>query len=133
MAEKIKPVLTAKDWSFRASSEQTSLGATGVRLDTFGPDDVVLTLDRFDGEEGVSAPVSLIPAVIALANAALPDSDPRKITRERIALIRELAELAWLRAKSFKVAEPFATRNADRAKDDVLQFADALESYLPPE
>lgn len=48
-----------------------------------------------------------LAAVIGFANAALPDSDPRKITRKHVELLRET--VAPLRA-----------------------FADALESYLPP-
>lgn len=56
--------------------------------------------------------------IIAVANAALPDSDPRKITRERIALLR--VELGW-------------AENAEYSNDpEARRFLDALESYLPP-
>lgn len=57
-------------------------------------------------------------AAIALANAALPDSDPRKITREIVEAIRK----AYLE---------FGQTN--ETTDRILEIADALESYLPPE
>jgi hypothetical protein len=52
-----------------------------------------------------------IPASIAILNDALPDSDPRKITRERVDLLAEIA-------KEYPLLQP---------------LADALASYLPPE
>ena len=55
---------------------------------------------------------------IALANHALPDGDPRKITRGMVNALREIA--------------------ADHPWDEALSsiatgIADALDSYLPPE
>lgn len=52
-----------------------------------------------------------IPGLIALANAALPDDDPHKITREMVRLLRDTAE----------------------EYDYLTPIADALASYLPPE
>lgn len=55
-------------------------------------------------------------AAIALANAALPDDDPRKITREDVDNLRGiLSGDAWAVAKA-----------------DIKRLADTLESYLPP-
>lgn len=51
-----------------------------------------------------------IPFCIAALNAALPDSDPRKITREKVELLGEIV-------KEYKMLQP---------------LADALRSYLPP-
>lgn len=104
---KIEPAVTSEQWARHS--------------DTFRRVWMIEAVDEQD-----------FAALIALANAALKDDDPRKITREKVRLVRELADLAWLRAKSFKIAEPFATQNADRARAEVEQFADALESYLPP-
>lgn len=59
---------------------------------------------------------------IALANAMLPDSDPRKITREKLATIRHALDLLP-RVEQDDYAD-YSTAEA---------FADALESYLPPE
>jgi hypothetical protein len=63
-------------------------------------------------------------ALIAHANAALPVYDSRKITREKIAQhIRRPAEAA--------IADHTGAEEWDWVKD-ALQFADALESLLPP-
>lgn len=61
-------------------------------------------------------------ALIALANAALPDFDPRKITREKIEVARHI--MARAERRTMVGVALFA------ATDDLL---DALESYLPPE
>jgi len=58
---------------------------------------------------------------IAVANAALPDSDPRKITRATIEDIRSAAEQIQLDPEEY-----YRGRR-------LLSFADALASYLPPE
>jgi hypothetical protein len=66
-------------------------------------------------------PIESATAYIAIANAALPDSDPRKITREKIALLR---------------IPHLSTVDGDPAAyptEELAAFADALESYLPPE
>jgi hypothetical protein len=58
---------------------------------------------------------SLAPQTIAVANHLLPDDDPRKITRNRVNFLRSIA--------------------AEMPKwgGYVGAFADALESYIPPE
>jgi hypothetical protein len=62
---------------------------------------------------------SQVTAVIAIANHALPDSDPRKITRERVTAVRDFLNGV----------------DEDSRFDDVREvaaaFANALESYLP--
>lgn len=63
-------------------------------------------------------------ATIALANAALLDSDPRKITRTKITLLREAADSH----RAYDSIEPFHAEAKSLA-----EFANALESYLPPE
>jgi hypothetical protein len=57
--------------------------------------------------------------MIALANAALPDDDPRKITWEMVTVIREAAHVPQ---------HDGATWEDER----VTRIADTLESYLPP-
>jgi hypothetical protein len=56
-----------------------------------------------------------LATVIALANAALPNDDPHKITRAMIDEIRHASDEV-----------PYAGIELDR-------IADALASYLPPE
>jgi hypothetical protein len=63
-------------------------------------------------------------ALVALANAALPDTDPRKITREWVRKIREVSEQyenTWDDTKGGSYPDPL-----------LVQIADALASYLPP-
>lgn len=59
------------------------------------------------------------PQHIAIANAALDDEDPRKITR---------GKLAGLRAAIHSTADPHSVYSKVGS-----EFIDALESYLPPE
>jgi hypothetical protein len=63
-----------------------------------------------------------LPALIALANAALPDSDPRKITRHTLWIIRKLREDAYIDPQ-----HPGAL--AFMRETETL--VSALESYLP--
>lgn len=106
MTEKIEPALTAEGWRLSSAAERPE-HALGSLRGLFPSD------EYFDAAD--------LPAVIALANAALPDSDPRKITRERVAAIRTAAE----GSRRHYNAEPFANALRD--------FANALESYLPPD
>lgn len=76
-------------------------------------------------------------AAIALRNFMLPDSDPRKITRERIAALRSAADVVY---DAMQDAEE-GGRGRVPGSEDALRslyaqasaIADALESYLPPE
>jgi hypothetical protein len=91
MSEKIDPALTAEEWAHAMDA---------------------------DVRDGLAYEVCYLwgrsrPAgAIAIANAALPDSDPRKITREKLRLVGRLM---------------------GAHEDDEKAFLDALESYLPPE
>lgn len=60
-------------------------------------------------------------AVIAIVNDELPDTDPRKITRAKVELLRD-AILDWN-----PIGYPPFTKGSLKA------FCAALESYLPPE
>lgn len=68
--------------------------------------------------------VDELPQVIAFANAALPDSDPRKITRETVATLRNHAYYSKHGDAHGRLA---------MTADALAALADALESYLPPE
>lgn len=113
MSEKIEPALSAGEW-------------TRAEIDDDGS-----ALRIVDGRlvnEAWGQPVDRPAAVIALANAALSDSDPRKITREWVKALRDEAERAEYTERvqdnaGYSAIEPTLAR----------QIADALESYLPPE
>lgn len=61
-------------------------------------------------------------AVIAALNDALPDNDPRKITREWVTRLRKWAADCEAQYGPWQL-DP----------DEARAMADALESYLPPE
>ena len=95
MTDHIEPALSAEEWARLQTADYL-----GFLMET--NDEI---LDR--------------PAqAIAVANAALPDTDPRKITREMVATLRDVTAPGS--------ASGFET-NAE-----LTSLADALESYLPP-
>jgi hypothetical protein len=71
--------------------------------------------------------------IIRLANAALHDSDPRKFTRPKVDALRGyLAE--W--EEEMKLARELGHdpgKGQGETHRLVVELADALESYLPPE
>lgn len=111
--EPIPPALTADEWGILPRIHWLHIENNDVQLD-LDHGELILTTPSDDtavfGER--------IPALIALANATLPDSDPRKITREKIAELRDAIEVV---------------ANATRDEASNLAFLDALSSYLPPE
>jgi hypothetical protein len=81
--ETIPPALTPAEWAAAAAErgaitiERTPSGALWLEEQRRGP---------------VGVMQSGLPAVMALANAALPDGDPRKITPEDLVAARVYAE-----------------------------------------
>jgi hypothetical protein len=91
MTDRIEPALTPEQWiEHREALNDDGYGYQAVPY-----------WEGLAGQAGA----------IAVANDLLPDSDPRKITRERITLLRDPA---------YRETEQMA-------------FIDALASYLPPE
>jgi hypothetical protein len=125
MSGKIEPALTAGQWGPmppRVANYTLSNGAI-VHL---GPREIGI---QDNWGEAAAAPLA---AVIALANHALPDSDPRKITRTQINALRFAA--VALREKGEKMlAAGISPGIEDEQAFTVDKLADALESYLPPE
>lgn len=122
---KIEPALTEKQWG--PMPPRIGTFVLGEPDDRFGaqvsisPSEITI---QDDWGESADAPPA---AVIALANHALPDDDPRKITREWVEALR--AE-----AKRGQYAERVGDNAGFSAIDPALasQIANALESYLPP-
>jgi hypothetical protein len=105
MTERIEPALTAEEWaSIQAGNGIPYMTRCSVVDDLRGLD---------DGDTH---------AAIAYANHLLPDSDPRKITREMVDDLRMAA--SGLRHEYGSVDEDAAS---------VDRVSDVLESYLPPE
>ena len=101
---KIEQALSAEQWA----KEDVGL----VWIDRDGPAACLGIAGDWD-----SIPAEALPAAIALANAALPDNDPRKITRRLVDAIRIATEQA----------------NTPSHYEALHAIADALASYLPPE
>ena len=102
--EPIEPVLTREEWERVARDDSR----VTLAFPAEGPD---LPNER------IMITAEWAPDMIAIANHGLPDSDPRKITREWIDLLNR------------------AARGAIRNSADVRALtlvAAALESYLPP-
>lgn len=112
----IPPALSAEDWQGK----------------TYWPDDgpmiradLQLGLRVSDGGEAVNVgeDVSHLAALIALANAAMNDEDPRKLTHDTVRVLRQLP--AFLHGAGM-------ADDPDGAAHFVSDLADVIESYLPP-
>jgi hypothetical protein len=102
--QKIEPALSAKEWR----DEMDFAGPSSELTRAVG----VAVLSR------PKDPKSALRALIALANHALEDDDPRKITRNLVHGLRQWATRLTLEGNG---------------EEELNAIADALESYLPPE
>lgn len=115
MTEKIEPALTPEEWT-NLTTPGTSDGLPSYTVAFHGGS--VTPIGNAD-TVGVELPhglhdyEDLYAAAIAVLNCALPDSDPRKITRAKVEAAR------------------FAAQHGGSPHLDTLIAA--LESYLPPE
>ena len=112
----MKPAVTREQWAqFFGEGGYTTVAYNDVQRNHDG------TFIVFPEGEGAMFFPDELPGLIALANAALPDDDPRKFRREHIAALRD----ATVRD---------VIGDEDREQTNILRnLADALESYLPPE
>lgn len=110
---KLEPALTPDEWAWRTSSPD------------YGEGDIVLSEGSLvvGYDAGACGQVIHDPptVVIALANAALPEGHPAKITREKLDDLNSAVQMA--------------TRDGVYTKEYAGEFAfiDALRSYLPPD
>ena len=81
--------------------------------------------------DAVEEPQSIY-ALIALANAALPDSDPRKLRRDWLCELRDAADEIemQLRNPHWRMADDRSL--AAHRMHTLRLVANAIESYLPP-
>lgn len=122
MSDAISPALTAEEWAHREFVRGVPRREHQI-FGYVGEEDGLLHLG-WDAEPLHPVTVNSIPAVLALANAALEDDDKRKITREWVAELRELVTLLRDGSDIPRLAERTAV---------LSDAADALASYLPPE
>lgn len=108
---KIAPALEPEEWKHRRSG--------AVSIDYVDGETHIVVTDP-DGEiVSVSGPAEVF-ALTALANDALPEGDPPKITRETVQLLEALTADTWV---GHRAAEG---RNA------LAQLARSLTALLPP-
>ena len=105
MTPEIEPATSAEDWAVHIEAAR----------------DAGLSLQAY-----LWAGQAYPARTIALANAALPDSDPRKITRHHVERLRMVA--ATLHMRESGMAGPMTI-----VSNELNEIAEALESYLPPE
>ena len=110
MTDKIAPALTPEEWDGREPFSTATLFPDG----SIGFDDARGVTIELDGARKAAI-------AIALLNFALPDSDPRKITRQKVWDLQ-----TWI--------GPLNSHAGFRDLAVVLHHhLKALESYLPPE
>lgn len=103
----ITPALASQEWERLAELREAHLSDSTIV--STAPDGQI-TIQQYRVAFDVSR--AALPGLIAIANAALHDDDPRKITRDRIVAMREALD--------------------ETDNEALRQFADALEAYLPP-
>jgi hypothetical protein len=139
MNQKLESVLSAEQWRTLASH-------AGIRIEELSrPRSLSYSHDLDDDGRGVAVGdeqgahglfrASSVRQLIAVANSALPDSDPRKITRERVQRVRDFLKTS-AEGQSADISIANERPWAKQFRDD-MDFArtllDALESYLPPD
>lgn len=134
MSQRVEPALGAEQWKLLHDENGTAvedfrgevvLGFAHV-LDENGRGIIVAKNTEAETGDGIVAAfhTPAVWALIAVANAGLTDSDPRKITRERIADIRK--------ARTMVNQEIMPDSEYRKLIDSLDVMAAALESYLPP-
>jgi hypothetical protein len=129
MADRIEPALSAEEWE---------------RQYAIRPERLAVWLISFDREfPGLHIPVTsraaltaqdprALTAIIAAANAALPENDQHRITAEMVSALGDLAES--LRERTGRSGpSPDVTPDDTAALTAVETIARTLASYLPPE
>lgn len=111
MTDKIEPALSAEEWA----KIQEAGGAQNYES----------SIDEYGHEPKTSA------YMIALWNSVLPDSDPRKITREMVLRLRTASDL--IGKLGAEMGKSWASLVLPGMAAKLRADADALESYLPPE
>lgn len=113
----VPPALTPEEWAHRSGDIGPRVTRGHAEVYVVRADGVVNQSDLVSiAHRGVCAVgTSEVAALMALANAALPDGDPRKLTRADVRLVEDVFGEAW---------------------DDIPAYralAAKLASLLPPE
>lgn len=125
MPEKIEPALSETEWAERGDPVVSGYIDWGMQVVD------VRSGCGYGGNKEQER--RFIPGLIALANAALPDSDPRKITREKITALRSAAHFLENADGRLAVAWSADDNPWHKLAAELRATADALESYLRQE
>jgi hypothetical protein len=133
MGDEIPAALTAAEWAARmvVGAGAVDSGPNGNEAAWIDAEDGTLVLG-YDGNFGEGRPTR-VPALIALANAALPDGHPNKITH---ATALAMTQAAWFIEGT---REGLSTEWPDDANpwhmlaQQLRQEAAKLAALLPPE
>ena len=82
MSDELKPALSAEEWARIAIPTPITAPGRSVRVEVVDAG-LLIGPREFIGRDDV-------PALIALANAALPDDSPYKITRDDVTILDQL-------------------------------------------
>lgn len=134
--EKIEPVLGSEE-SAKALPDIVNAATRGFPLAGLdgGASDLSVFAEHGEVEfharqrlDGLRLGMPAIPQLIAVLNAALPDADTRKITRDKVECLRALVEgmRAHERADGIEMSN-----DESEALAIAESLAEALESYLP--
>ena len=120
----ILPALSAEEWAKREIRRSDADVTVWARIEPV----VGLQVEFVYGGSYGAKDVANIAAIIALANAAMNDEDPRKFTRATVDALRLL--LDFCHEKHVGFGGWYEEHAA--ALPPVDDLADAIESYLPP-
>jgi hypothetical protein len=135
-AERIEPVL-GSEGSAKALPEVVNATTRGFPLAGRDGTGSALSVFAEHGEvefhakerlDGLRIGMPAIPQLIAVLNAALPDADTRKITRDKVQCLRALVDGMRVHERTDGI---HMSRDESEALAIVEALAEALESYLP--
>lgn len=135
-AEKIEPVL-GSEGSAKALPEVVDSATRGFPLAGLNGTASQLSVFAEHGEvefhatqrlDGLRLGMPAIPQLIAVLNAALPDADTRKITRDKVQCLRALVDGLRTHERADGIE---MSRDESEALAIAESLAEALESYLP--
>jgi hypothetical protein len=124
----IESALTPDEWR-----EMQHVGRYATFWRDYGPDRIDVTPVKHSPHVcSIDYPDDL-HALVALASAALPDDDPRKITREEVEVAKDIAEAALAVEGDDRKPHGAMVFVPDVEAAALLRLAAKLAALLPPE
>lgn len=124
MKTEIRPALTPAEWRSGRAVRVDGTAQWPIEILKDGTFEITVTRDL----TFTATKPETLTALIALANSALPDSDPRKITPMIAEAIEDLANF-----DETALAAALRMPVTDSTVEALRRFAAGLRSLLPPE